>query len=95
MKNEINRIDFETWDSWNMPYYTKSIGDLPYNNLEKHFKEDGKKSNTLWLIIAGLCVTLVITNWEQLVTLFQKITKEVDEESVKQPEEAVTVETPL
>ena len=73
MKHKLNNIDFKTWNSWNMPYYTETVRRLPDNNLERHLEKSEAKSNALWLIILMLCATIIIMKWEDIKAFFEKL----------------------
>ncbi len=83
MKTELKPLDFETWHSWNMPSYIKIQSEIPNYSIGTYIKK--KRNTNSWLVTLCifLLVTLVVSHWEKVVRILNKLQTDLNSQETK------------
>jgi hypothetical protein len=79
MKSKINKVNFQTWSSWNLPYYTKVLKTCPNHDLKNYHQNKDNTILTLALIIVGLFTAIVLLHWDTIMAFVHKLSNGLNE----------------
>jgi hypothetical protein len=91
MKSKINKVDFQTWSSWNLPYYTSVLKTYPNHDLKKHHQKKDNTIMTLALIVVGLFTAIVLLHLDTIMAFIRKHSTDLDEENANEDEQTAEI----
>jgi hypothetical protein len=91
MKSKINKVDFQTWSSWNLPFYTGVLKTYPNHDLKTHHQKKDNTIMTLALIVIGLFATIILLHWDSIMVFIRKHSTDLDEENANEDEQTAEI----
>jgi predicted PurR-regulated permease PerM len=95
MKSKINKVDFQTWSSWNLPYYTRVLKTYPNHDLKKYHQKKDNSIMTLALIVVGLISLIVLLHLDTIMVFVRKLSSWLQENEDSQTIEKLDSGTDL
>jgi hypothetical protein len=95
MKSKINKVDFQTWSSWNLPFYTGVLKTYPNHDLKTHHQKKDNTIMTLSLIVVGLISLIVLLHLDTIMVFVRKLSSWLQENEDSQTVENVESGTDL